>query len=497
MGIVIRQSFFTTVISYAGIVLGYINVLYLYPRFLELEQIGLLRTILDFAILMAFFAQAGLATSIIRFYPRFVKDIANSQGFINLVLLISTGSYLIFLAVYFLFEEHFLSWFGEDAEILAQYIHLALWLTFVIAVSNLLESFARTQLKLAFPRLVNEIGIRFLQGVVVTLYFIKVLTFHQVLIASVLIYIVSLLVILVYLARIGLFRFSFSIINIPKSTIKEFALFSLVSLVSSSVFMMIGRLDSLMVSALIDFKANAVYTTAFYMAAAIEVPRRAIAQVNSTLLARAFENNDLSEVQSLYRKTSINQFIIGALLLIGVWANLHNIYALMPNGDTYRIGFNVVVIIGMAKLIDMTFGPNSEILAMSNYYWINSLALIFLAPLIITFNYVLIPTYGIDGAAYGTCISILIFNIIKYIYIYIKFRQQPFTQKTIIVALISLLTIALAYYLPVLKHPILDLLYRSTLITLVFSSLILLTKSSDEINSIVQQALIKVGIVKR
>lgn len=497
MGIVIRQSFFTTVISYAGIVLGYINVLYLYPRFLDLEQIGLLRTILDFAILMAFFAQAGLATSIIRFYPRFVKDQSESQGFINLVLLIATGCYLIFLIVYFLFEEHFLGFFGDNAELLSQYIHLALWLTFVVAVSTLMESFARTQLKIAFPRLVNEIGIRFLQGIVVTLYFIKLITFPQLLIASVLIYFISLVVILIYLARIGIFRFSLAVIRIPKPTIGEFAFFSLVSLVSSSVFMMIGRLDSLMVSALIDYKANAIYTTAFYMAAAIEVPRRAIAQVNSTLLAQAFERNDLTEVHALYRKTSINQLIIGVLLLIGLWANLHNIYAFMPNGDAYRVGFNVVVIIGMAKLIDMTFGPNSELLAMSKFYWVNSLALILLAPMIIALNYLMIPVYGIDGAAYGSCISILVFNVIKYTYIYVKFRQQPFTQKTIVVLLIAGLTSALAYYLPVLEHPIIDLLYRSTLITVVFSSLILFTRSSEEINTIAQQALIKVGLIKR
>jgi O-antigen/teichoic acid export membrane protein len=145
----------------------------------------------------------------------------------------------------------------------------------------------------------------------------------------------------------------------------------------------------------------------------------------------------------------------------------------------------------------MTFGPNSEILAMSNYYWVNSLALIFLAPLIIALNYFLIPVYGIDGAAYGSCISILIFNLIKYTYIYAKFRQQPFTQKTIVVLLIAGLTTGLAYYLPIIEHPIVDLLYRSTLITLVFSSLILLTRSSDEINTIVQQALIKVGLIKR
>lgn len=68
MGVVIRQSIFSSIISYVGVAIGYINLLYLYPRFLELEQIGLLRTIQDTALLMAPFAQVGLAHSILRFY---------------------------------------------------------------------------------------------------------------------------------------------------------------------------------------------------------------------------------------------------------------------------------------------------------------------------------------------------------------------------------------------------------------------------------------------
>ncbi|NJM26597.1 MAG: oligosaccharide flippase family protein [Bacteroidia bacterium] len=468
MGIVIRQSFFTTIISYAGIVLGYINVLILYPSFLDLEQIGLLRTILDFAILMAYFIQSGLPTSVVRYYPRFVKNIEQSQPFINLVLLIATTTYVIFLAVYFGFETYFLNLFGENAELLAMYMHLALWLTFMIALYALLEAFAKTQLKISLPRFVNEIGIRLFQGIVVTLYFLKLVNFHQMLICSVLIYVLSVVVLLVYLSRLGLFRFSLDVMHIEKKPLRDFLFFSMLSLISTGVFMMIGRLDSLMVSALISFEANAVYTTAFYMAATIEVPRRALAQINVTLLARAFEEKNLKEVSALYNKTAINQFIIGALLLIGLWANLHNIYALMPKGELYAPGFMVVVIIGLAKLIDMLFGPNSELLAMSNYYWVNSLALILLAPLIVLFNYLFIPMFGISGAAYGSCLAIVIFNVVKFIFIYRKFGHQPFSIKTIVVFFISVLTAFMAYFLPRVSHPIADLVYRSAIITVVF-----------------------------
>jgi O-antigen/teichoic acid export membrane protein len=71
MGQAIRQSIFTSVVSYAGVVIGYVNLLYLYPRFLEPEQIGLLRTIVDAALLLAPFAQGGLAQTILRFLPHF------------------------------------------------------------------------------------------------------------------------------------------------------------------------------------------------------------------------------------------------------------------------------------------------------------------------------------------------------------------------------------------------------------------------------------------
>lgn len=66
MGVIIRQSIATTIISYVGLIIGYLNLLYLYPLFLSPDQVGLLRIIQDAAILMAQFAQFGLAQSVIR-----------------------------------------------------------------------------------------------------------------------------------------------------------------------------------------------------------------------------------------------------------------------------------------------------------------------------------------------------------------------------------------------------------------------------------------------
>ena len=94
MGIVVRQSIYSSIISYVGVVIGYVNLLYLYPKYLLPEQIGLFRTIQDAAILFTPFAQFGLTQSIFRFYPQLVKDQKSSHTFITLMALMALAQTL-------------------------------------------------------------------------------------------------------------------------------------------------------------------------------------------------------------------------------------------------------------------------------------------------------------------------------------------------------------------------------------------------------------------
>ena len=61
--------------------------------------------------------------------------------------------------------------------------------------------------------------------------------------------------------------------------------------------------------------------------------------------------------------------------------------------------------------------------------------------LIIGVNYWLIPIFGIEGAAMGSAAVMLIFNLIKYVYLKVKIQLDPFsleTAKIISVGLVSL-----------------------------------------------------------
>lgn len=494
MGLVIRQSIITTIISYLGVVIGYINLLYLYPKFLSLEEVGLFRTIQDAAILLSPFAQFGLASGIFRYYPQFVKDQKTSGSFISLMLLLSVIGFSIFFLVFQLFETSILAYFEDNAKEIIHYASLVLWLTLILLITSLMEAYSRSLLKTVVPSLLREIVSRVLLSLFVLFYFLGYLNFQQFIITTTLGYILCLIILMIYLAKNGDLKLGLEFSATHRVKVPELLKYSLLSFAGTAGLVIIGKVDSIMVSALLSLAANAVYTTAFYMATVIEIPKRALSQVAMPLIARAFEKKDMKDIQIIYQKTSINQFIIGALMLIGVWANLDNIFQLVPKTELYEAGKYVVLIVGFGKLIDMIFGPSSEIIVLSKYYGFNIILIILLAASIVFANNLLIPAYGINGAAIGAALALIFFNIIKFIFIWATLKMQPFSSGTVKVIMIATVVVGVNLILPKVSNVFIDIAYRSLIITIVFGALVLLSNASTDGNNLVKKLLMMAGI---
>ena len=228
---------------------------------------------------------------------------------------------------------------------------------------------------------------------------------------------------------------------------------------------------------------NAIYTTAFYIAVLIELPKRAVAQISMPLISRSFEAGKPEEVEAIYKKSALNNLVIGLLIFIGLWVNLDSLYSLIPKSEVYALGSIVVLIVGFGKLIDMAAGVNGEIIVMSKYYKVNVLLIVLLAIITIVANYLLIPIYGLSGAAVGSALALIIFNTSKFLFLWIKMKIQPFSWSTVLTLVIGIIILMIGMYLPKLQSSLLDIIYRSTIVTLVYSSLIYLLKVSPEINT--------------
>jgi len=483
MGIVIRQSFYSSIFSYLGAIIGFVNVLILFPAFLTEENIGLYRAIQNSALLLLPFAQFGLHASSLKFFPEVNQKGEQQKQFFGFMLLSVSFFYLLFLLLYYLFRTNIQGYFIERAPELVDSFHLVIILVLVLSFQTVIESFSRSLLLTVFPNFLRDFFLRFLISFSVLLFAAKQLSFHQLLYSLVGIYFLVLLILIVFLLMKGHFK-----IAIPKFASfgnlgKRIINYSMYSFIGFTGSMIILNVDSVMVSSMLGLAANGIYVTAFYMGLIIELPRRAIGQITAPLISKAFEENNLKEVSSLYKKVSINQGIIGAFLLLGVLVNLDNIFEIMPKTEIYSAGKFVVIYICLAKLIDMIASQNGEIILFSKFFRFNVVATVILGVITIVSNLIFIPIYGINGAAFASLLSLAIFNLVKFIFIRQKMGMQPFNLNTLKLIVIT----AVSYFLITMIPPLtlwIDLIVRSLSVILLFGGLILLTRPSEEITSL-------------
>ena len=65
---------------------------------------------------------------------------------------------------------------------------------------------------------------------------------------------------------------------------------------------LVSRFDMLMIEHYLDLKQVAYYGLAFFIGSVIRVPSRSISSISFPLIAKSFEENNLSNIQSIYSK---------------------------------------------------------------------------------------------------------------------------------------------------------------------------------------------------
>ncbi|AHM59017.1 polysaccharide biosynthesis protein [Flammeovirgaceae bacterium 311] len=486
MGFILNRSIFVSLITYVGVVIGYLNVLWLYPKVMDLEEIGLFRTLQDIALLFVPFAQMGAGQGLIRYFPHGTTK-TEQQQIVSLSLAWSLFSFLFFLLIFWLLQDWIYLFFDEKAGAVNNYLPVVLLLTFILNLQGVLEPLARSLLKFRFVAFSKEILLRVLSAALIILYFFGLLSFNQAVWGLVVVYGTVTLMIAFHLVKSGWATIHFTYFPQVKNLIPPFIRYGLITFLSSASSLLVMKTDSIMVTQMIGLEANGIYTTVFFMAVIVELPRRILSQISTPLLSQAFEQNDMQLAQKIYQKSSINLLLISALLYIGIICNMSALFSVMPKGEAFQTGAMVVILIGIGKLVDGAAGVNGEILVMSRYYRINLYFTIVMAILNVLLNYLFIPIWGIEGAALGSCLSLIFFNLLKYFYLQIKLQLQPFSQNTLLLLLILGAAFAAGWFLPALANPFLDIVVRSLLITAIVAAGVLYFKVSEEANALVQK----------
>lgn len=488
MGVVIKQSIRSSIFAYIGVIIGYVNILWLSPYFLTTDQVGLFRLIQSSAYLLATFGQIGLGQSLVKFFP----ELKQNKGLLLSILIGGVLGFILLTLLTLVFRETIVNYFSQESTMFVDYLQITLLISFLIINFQLLEAYSRSLLQIVVPTLLRDIGLRVLATVILLLYGFGIFNFEMLIYSLLGVYGLVLVALAIYIKVKHKATFTLNLSFLKNGTWRRILNFGCFSLIGAGGTQIILQIDSIMVSGTLGLEAAGVYTIAFFIGGVIEMPKRAITQVSASLLSQLFNKGDMPAVKKLYQQTSINQMIIGTLLLIGVWANLENIYHFVPNNEDYINGIGVVLFIASGKLSDMIFGTNGEIIVMSKYYRFNVISVSILAVLTIFLNTILIPSYGIEGAAIASFIAMLSFNLIKFSFVWWKFKIQPFTIASFKFVLIAFAALTANYLTPEFENIYLDIIIRSSIITIIIMGTTHYWKISAEMNGIIDKSLKKV-----
>jgi len=177
----------------------------------------------------------------------------------------------------------------------------------------------------------------------------------------------------------------------------------------------------------------------------------------------------------------INQYVASCFLFSIIWVNIDELFTFLP--ETYAQGKYVVLVMALAKIIDMGTGINAEILETSDYWKVNFLLYVSLIALTIPLNYVLIYRYGIVGSAYTNLIAFTAYNLMRGIFIWKKFKLQPFTWSTLWMSGVTFCIVFFMSFLPAMSNLMLQIVVQSAIIVTLYIVLILRFKISEDMHT--------------
>ena len=469
--------------------IGAVNILYVYPKMLEGDQFGFVQILMNSAKLIMPFALLGSTYMIVRFFPEFKDEEKGHNGYLPFILLWPLVGLTLFTIFFFSFQEELYGLFKEkNIDFIIRYGIYLLPILYFMSLSTTLTKYISNFHRIVIPAIFNDLFVKVGVPLLCILLFFQIIDFEGVLLGMCILYFGIVVCLLFYTKWLGQLFLKPSFELITKGKIKEIFTYSGYGILGGLGSTIIPFIDSVMVGSMVGLTSAAIYMIPVFMASAIDAPRRAISNITAPLLTESWQKGDMEHIQELYQKTSLNQLIAGFFLFLLAWNSIDHIYEIIPEGpkkETYEAGKYLVLILGLGKVLDMATGVNSEIIGYSKYYRFNFYAILLLAIFTIITNYLLIPIYGIEGAAMATFLSFAIFNLVKFIFLWTKLKLQPFSLQTLQVLGLAIITYGLNLLLPDVGYAILNIIIKSALVVLIFGGGVMFFRISEDISTLV------------
>jgi len=485
VGEIRKQGVANSIITYTGILIGFLNIVIIQPNFLSPEELGLTRILFSFSALLATLMPLGLGNITIKFFPLLRNPETRNSGYLGFLLLTGLAGFIIVSSILLLLKSYILNLFFEHDSLLSEFFMMIFPFMLFLGFNSLLSIYSFSLFKTSFPSMLNDIIIRIGSILIVSAYYMKWLTFDSFIYLFVGVNGLQSLILVLYIFIIDRPGFRIHLQKFREIGLGKMMRYGLVMSVASLSSLGLRYIDTIFVGKFLDLTKVAIYSVAALIPTIIEVPLLALEKIAGPKISDALARKNNVEIKKIYYDSSLYLFLLGGLLFVGININIHDLFKILP-GD-YSMGVNVVFMISLSTMFNMATGINNSVIYNSEYYRWGVGLLYLLIILTIVTNILFIPVFGLEGAALATMISGFLYNFLKFLLIRKKFGMNPFNLRSLQIALMIIATLILGFLIPSTKSGIADIIIRSFIVTTVYIACTYYLKIAPELFQLMKE----------
>ena len=483
MGLVAKQTFYNLLSIGLAFILGALNTLYMYPNFMGSRLQGVVIALLAYSNLVQPFISFGLQHAIIKYYSSFKTK--QERDSLLVFTIWSPLIIIILISIYlWMFSSSIITDISSKEPLISTYAFVIILIAISTSYFEIFFSWLRVHLASVFGNFLKEFYPRFLNFVLLVCYASNIIEFETFIYCLIIGYYIRLFLVILYSLKIYTPKFT---LTLPPFYLK-ILFYSFLIFLSGAAASFILDIDKSMIASLITSDDVAFYSVALFIAAVIEAPGRAMFQIVSPLVSKAINSDDKIYLTRLLKKSSNNLFLASGVLFLLINLNLTDFYVFV-NQPMYAVAIGVVSVVSIGKLYSMSIGCLNNIISNSKFYpyifWFSILS----ATIAVILNLILIPEYGILGAAYATLFVIVLMNTLKLILVAYGLKIHPYSKDSLKILLVITFVYFTIKEINLEYSSFINLLIRSTIIILSYYALSQIFGLLNDINSQINKYL--------
>jgi O-antigen/teichoic acid export membrane protein len=433
------------------------SVVVLMTRMLSAESFGVFTFVGSVVGSLVILGKLGVDKALLRFIPKYSANNKKQQIILTVAIVVSVIGIFLAAGVMIVFKNIY----QGDISYNPQFDTVFNIFIFILACKILLKTATTVVRSLEYPKL-QIVSKDLLQplfrgvGIVGALYlgYSIVGVAFGITIGLCLALLLTLYIIIQY---IGLKLSS----KIRFRDFREFLRFSLPVTLQDSGTILYKHIDILMVGWLLTSSDVAIYKVAYVATAYFTLPLVAFAQIFTPVASRLYENDELTELESIFK--IITRWTITIVLFPSVVGILYRKELLSIFGQVYSEAGIMVVIFIISSLVVCGTGVSGNMLLMTdNQYYELANAWVF-GVLNVLLNYVLILNLGVIGATIATSTTTVLSNITASVQLWYLEGISPISKKLIKPIIASIPAFVVTYFLSQQYYGIIGLVGGSIL----------------------------------